>query len=560
MTSARESTAHLAELLRRERHEMAEFVIALSEFDRQRLWVELGYSGLFAFLHKELGLSKAAAYFRKAAADLVHRYPEVVPPFRDGRLCLTAVVELAKVITPENREDVLPRFFHCSKREAKAVSAALAPEEAPPMRAVVTAQVSSSSTGAVRPGELPKHVARSDETAPQSVRLDEPPSRGSVPALAAVPPPAPVKRDEVEPLTADLRRFHVTVSKRFLEKLEAARAALSHSHAGGSAEEILEAGLDLLLARAAKKRGIVEKPLTSRGRPRRATFPPTCAAPYRSATADAAAGRSSRVASAGRRSALSSTTSCRAPGAGHRRSRISGCCAGSTTTSRRGGRSETPAWTGSRGGQTRARTPPVTCCASARLECRQESVEARQLFPMALVRVNFVHSSHNNPVLVVVGDSTSLCDASQHCRLVRNSSLQTPAECGVELPIHRFAILGSQAFRPFQEVSGDLLQLADGGAFLDNALEVAERARAVGVHVFHRLEHSAAPRPKALHLSCSRGCSCTGPGRHLASLHVALHTVLERIRTPKRERGDPAEARSPRRMGATGIEPVTLPV
>jgi hypothetical protein len=31
----------------------------------------------------------------------------------------------------------------------------------------------------------------------------------------------------VEPLTADLRRLHLTVSKRFLEKLEAARDALS---------------------------------------------------------------------------------------------------------------------------------------------------------------------------------------------------------------------------------------------------------------------------------------------------------------------------------------------
>jgi hypothetical protein len=69
------------------------------------------------------------------------------------------------------------------------------------------------------------------------------------------PPPA-----EVAPLSADLSRLHVTVSRRFLEKLEAARAALSHSHLGGSAEEILEAGLDLLLERHAKRRGLVSKP------------------------------------------------------------------------------------------------------------------------------------------------------------------------------------------------------------------------------------------------------------------------------------------------------------
>jgi hypothetical protein len=52
----------------------------------------------------------------------------------------------------------------------------------------------------------------------------------------------------------------VTVSRRFLEKLEAAKAALSHALPGAGADEILEAGLDLLLERVAKRRGLVEKP------------------------------------------------------------------------------------------------------------------------------------------------------------------------------------------------------------------------------------------------------------------------------------------------------------
>ncbi len=62
------------------------------------------------------------------------------------------------------------------------------------------------------------------------------------------------------PVTAELSRLHVTVSHRFLEKLEAARAALSHARPGATAEEILEAGLDLVLAQHAKRKGLVEKP------------------------------------------------------------------------------------------------------------------------------------------------------------------------------------------------------------------------------------------------------------------------------------------------------------
>ena len=56
--------------------------------------------------------------------------------------------------------------------------------------------------------------------------------------------------------------MHVTVSKRFIQKLEAARDALSHSHPGADAEAILEAGLDLLIERHSKRRGIVAKPRT----------------------------------------------------------------------------------------------------------------------------------------------------------------------------------------------------------------------------------------------------------------------------------------------------------
>lgn len=59
MTTARDLTIHLADLLRGERAALAEFLVALSQFDRERRWLELGHASLFYFLHRELGLSKA---------------------------------------------------------------------------------------------------------------------------------------------------------------------------------------------------------------------------------------------------------------------------------------------------------------------------------------------------------------------------------------------------------------------------------------------------------------------------------------------------------------------
>src|SRR6202165_5502899 len=103
MTHARALAGRLADRLRREQDAMAEFLIALADFDRRRGWLELGHSSLFYFLHRELGLSKGAAHYRKTAAELVQRFPEIVEPLRDGRLGITSMVQFAKVLTPESR-------------------------------------------------------------------------------------------------------------------------------------------------------------------------------------------------------------------------------------------------------------------------------------------------------------------------------------------------------------------------------------------------------------------------------------------------------------------------
>ena len=267
-TESRTLAARLSDLLRNERHAMADFLVALAEYDQRRGWIELGYSSLFAFLTDRLELSKAAAFFRFKAAELIQCYPEIVEPLRDGRLCITTMASLARVLTPENRAAVLPRFFHLSKQEAKIIAAELLPVANPPRRTVITTVHAGS-------------VARAPETTSQTVFLGElnGPERSS-PAASPTPQdpmlaPALAPAMRVEPLTATVRRVHLTVSPVFLEKLEAARLALSHSMPGASEEDVLSAGLDLLLARDAKRKGLVEKP-----RPSPAHAPETPGAVY----------------------------------------------------------------------------------------------------------------------------------------------------------------------------------------------------------------------------------------------------------------------------------------
>jgi hypothetical protein len=120
---------------------MADFLVALAAFDREQRWVTLGHSSLFNFLRRELRLSAGAAQYRKTAAELVQKYPEVEAALRKGDLCLSSVIELAKVLTPENASEVLPRFFGLSSRDAAFVAASIRPVEHPPRRDFMVTEV-----------------------------------------------------------------------------------------------------------------------------------------------------------------------------------------------------------------------------------------------------------------------------------------------------------------------------------------------------------------------------------------------------------------------------------
>jgi len=265
---ARQLRDALKALLRKEQAAMADFLQALAGFDRRRGWEPLGHASFFAFLHFELGLSNSAAFHRMSAARLLQRFPDLAATIRDGRLCLSTTAELAKVATDENWTEVAPRFFGLSAREAQEVVAELQPRANPPLRAVVTSVAGSCLDAGptvatlARPVALPGPSASSasraatTSTDPGSLLTSEEelthPARGA--ALRDAP------RDGVEPLTADLRRLHVTVSRQLLKKLDAARDGLSHAVPGATTEQVIEAALDLLLEKQARARGLVKRP------------------------------------------------------------------------------------------------------------------------------------------------------------------------------------------------------------------------------------------------------------------------------------------------------------
>jgi len=278
---ARADRDGLARLLDGEHRAAADFLVALSDFDRRRGWERLGHGSLFAFLTRELALSKGAAYLRLTAARLLPRFPAVEAALRSGRLCLSAVGELARVLTEENEAEVLPRFAGCSTREAREVAASIRPVAAPPIREVVTrlagegsrvaeaaptlalfaAAASVETASLVAPGAPVTATAPGGGRVPPATPAESPRPAGVV--LTHEPLPGLTARElhaTTEPLTADLRRLHLTVSKRFLEKAERARHGQSHGSPNATMEQVLEAALDLLLERQARRKALVKRP------------------------------------------------------------------------------------------------------------------------------------------------------------------------------------------------------------------------------------------------------------------------------------------------------------
>jgi hypothetical protein len=262
MENAREFANRLLELLRNERHAMAEFLIALAEFDRRDLYRELGHATLFSFLRVELKLSAGAAQYRKTAAELVQRFPEVEAALRDGRVCFSAVIQIAKVLTPENCAEVLPRFFGLSARDATFVAVSIRPVESAPRRevlvpsrpAVAARTIEVVATGS--PDAAPLLAFRTsevatDEAAPAPVGAQGPASLPPVPTRTTPPKPS-----SFEPLDGEHGRMHLNVSMRLHRKIEEAK----HGHPGATLEEVFEAALDALLTQRAKRRGIGVKP------------------------------------------------------------------------------------------------------------------------------------------------------------------------------------------------------------------------------------------------------------------------------------------------------------
>ncbi len=109
-----------------ERQSTHRVIALLKENHARRLYAEMAYPNLFAYVHECLGYSESQAYERVKACELAGRVPEVAEKLESGELSLSVVAKLASHIRREGTDlektrELANELSHCTIREAEKV-------------------------------------------------------------------------------------------------------------------------------------------------------------------------------------------------------------------------------------------------------------------------------------------------------------------------------------------------------------------------------------------------------------------------------------------------------
>jgi hypothetical protein len=235
----------LAGLLKQSRRTEAELVAHIAEAEERRLYAREAAKSMFIYCTERLHLSEHETYLRLAAARATRDHPVLLAMLADGRLHLTAIAKLAPHLTAANRDSVLPRAVHATKRQIQDLVAELAPQPDVPTT--------------VR--KLPQPAARAQAVAPQragggaaqpalTLAPAAPRAAGNPPAHAPVPP----QRAIVQSLSPARYKVQLTISAAFRDKLDRLQALVGRGSTDSSLAAVLEAAVTEKLRRLEARR------------------------------------------------------------------------------------------------------------------------------------------------------------------------------------------------------------------------------------------------------------------------------------------------------------------
>ncbi|HEY8233358.1 MAG TPA: hypothetical protein VIJ10_11910 [Vicinamibacteria bacterium] len=118
----------LHELAAQSRRVEADLVAHIGEVDERKLYARCAFPSMFVYCMQALHLSEAEAYRRITVARAARKHAVLLAMLRDGRIHMSGMALLVPVLTAENRDAVLERATHKSKRQIEQLVAELAPK------------------------------------------------------------------------------------------------------------------------------------------------------------------------------------------------------------------------------------------------------------------------------------------------------------------------------------------------------------------------------------------------------------------------------------------------
>jgi hypothetical protein len=252
----------LAELTTQSRHLEVDIVAHIAEVEERGLYAREAFPSMFVYCRDALHLSEQEAYLRIAVARASLEHPILLTMLADGRLHLTAIGKLAPHLTRENRDALLERAVHKTKRQIEELLAEFAP------RPDVPAVMRKLPEGRTRPGAPivilkggndPMLVGPILELGPDSTRQLGPDAVGAPEPGANAPAIHPgvssrVSPSVVQPLAPGRYKVQFTASAELHRKLERLEALMGSSRGKGDLAAVIEQAVTEKLERLEARR------------------------------------------------------------------------------------------------------------------------------------------------------------------------------------------------------------------------------------------------------------------------------------------------------------------
>jgi 5-methylcytosine-specific restriction endonuclease McrA len=206
----------------------ARLIVLLIEVEERRLDLRSACTSMFDYCQRRLGMSEGAAYRRITAARLVKRFPALLQRIETGEIHLSTLVLLRPHLDEQNVDEIAAAVVGKTKRQVEDLLARVAPKADVPSAIVELAAASNDASATLFDGAA-------TSAAPTA-------------SVASAP------RARIEPLSEARYGVQLTASAELKAKLERACDLMRHRNPRGDLAVVIDAALDLLLAKLEKER------------------------------------------------------------------------------------------------------------------------------------------------------------------------------------------------------------------------------------------------------------------------------------------------------------------